>query len=632
MPAVTYNDQQFEAEEVLTAVPQRNNLRFSRTSWLCLIAVLAISAAYAGFYLKRGWIPHDDGAFALSAERVMRGELPHRDFQEIYTGGLAFMHAAVMQALGDRLVVMRFPLFGFFLLWTISLFAIARRFASDSVAAVATLLAVAMSIPNYSAAVPSWYNLFFATYAILFVLRAEETKNRKWLFLAGVCAGLSCLVKIAGLYLVAAVLLFLVFRIQESHRRNLKPSGVRLFRFFVVAGCLLFVGALLRMLGPKLDATHLFHFVLPSACICGMLIWRELSGKFEPDASRWKHLARSSGIFLTGAIIPIAMFLVPYVRSGSVSSLVEGIFILPFRRLVFAARPPASLKYLAGGIFLCCLLVAGIYFSKHLHRYSKILMALMFAAGLYMSWADDGIYRLVWNSLALMVPLTILFAVLDITRSRESSRQHGPAFLLLSVLAVCSLVQFPFGHPIYFLYIAPLLPLAWIATASMHPNWSRFTFGITAISYTAFLVALVTPGYIINMGIAALPEAQQTPMTVSKARGLRVFEPQAPMYQDVVNLVEQRAGGDYIYCAPDCPEVYVLSSKRSPVRSDFDFLDNSTARVPRILSNLDEHHVKMVVIRSIPEFSPMSPDLLRELRSRYPQVRRTGTFEIRWQE
>src|SRR3954468_14158528 len=100
MATVTYNNQNLELEEVLVAVPHRNNLRLSRTGWLLLIAVVAISATYAGFYLKRGWIPHDDGAFALSAERVMRGELPHRDFQEIYTGGLAFMHAAVMQVLG----------------------------------------------------------------------------------------------------------------------------------------------------------------------------------------------------------------------------------------------------------------------------------------------------------------------------------------------------------------------------------------------------------------------------------------------------------------------------------------------------------------------------------------------------
>src|SRR3954464_8499212 len=106
--------------EVEVAVPSSRETQFHFTSrtWIILVVVLLISAAYAAFYLNRGWIPHDDGAFALSAQRVMRGELPHRDFQEIYTGGLAFLHAGAMRIFGDRLVVMRYPLFALFVLWT----------------------------------------------------------------------------------------------------------------------------------------------------------------------------------------------------------------------------------------------------------------------------------------------------------------------------------------------------------------------------------------------------------------------------------------------------------------------------------------------------------------------------------
>src|SRR4051812_3105389 len=102
--------------EVAGPSSHENRLHFTGKTWITLLVVLLISAAYAGFYLKRGWIPHDDGAFALSAQRVMRGELPHRDFQEIYTGGLAFLNAGAMRIFGDRLVVMRYPLFAFFVL------------------------------------------------------------------------------------------------------------------------------------------------------------------------------------------------------------------------------------------------------------------------------------------------------------------------------------------------------------------------------------------------------------------------------------------------------------------------------------------------------------------------------------
>src|ERR1700683_4428995 len=55
--------------------------------------VLLLSALYAGSGLKRGWFPWDEGVIAQSAESVLNGELPHRDFPEIYTGGLSYLNA-----------------------------------------------------------------------------------------------------------------------------------------------------------------------------------------------------------------------------------------------------------------------------------------------------------------------------------------------------------------------------------------------------------------------------------------------------------------------------------------------------------------------------------------------------------
>lgn len=51
------------------------------------LAVLTFVGAsvYMWSMLRRGWIPHDEGALAQSAERVLLGQLPHRDFDELYT-------------------------------------------------------------------------------------------------------------------------------------------------------------------------------------------------------------------------------------------------------------------------------------------------------------------------------------------------------------------------------------------------------------------------------------------------------------------------------------------------------------------------------------------------------------------
>ncbi len=75
------------------------------TRWLPLLAVWIASATYVGARLDRGWFPLDEGALGHSAERVLAGELPHRDFDDAYTGGLARFDAVVFEVLGTRLLI-----------------------------------------------------------------------------------------------------------------------------------------------------------------------------------------------------------------------------------------------------------------------------------------------------------------------------------------------------------------------------------------------------------------------------------------------------------------------------------------------------------------------------------------------
>jgi 4-amino-4-deoxy-L-arabinose transferase-like glycosyltransferase len=57
---------------------------------------------------------------------------------------------------------------------------------------------------------PSWYNLFFATFGAAALLRYSERGGRGWLVVAGVMGGCSVAVKITGCYYIAACLLYFV--------------------------------------------------------------------------------------------------------------------------------------------------------------------------------------------------------------------------------------------------------------------------------------------------------------------------------------------------------------------------------------------------------------------------------------
>ncbi len=160
-----------------------------------IAVVLVLSALYAAHGLKRGWVPADEGFLGQSAERVLHGELPHREYSEGYTGGLTFLNAAAFRLFGTNLASLRYMLFLFFLFWVPAFYYAATHFVSAPVAAALTVLAVAWSIPNYPAALPSWYNLFFATFGLAALLRYLETERRGWLFAAGLCGGISFLFK-----------------------------------------------------------------------------------------------------------------------------------------------------------------------------------------------------------------------------------------------------------------------------------------------------------------------------------------------------------------------------------------------------------------------------------------------------
>src|SRR5439155_1513998 len=258
-----------------------------------------------------GWWPHAGGSLARSAERVVAGELPHRDFDEIYTGGLSFLHALAFRLVGTSLLAPRLVLFAVFLAWLPAVYYVAGRFVSPLAAGLATLVAALWTVPNYSEAVPSWYNLFFAVFGVAALLRHLETGGRRWLVVAGVAGGLSCLAKIVGLYYVAAVLLFLVYR-EHCLARVLTPvpplrvaergpggegshaerGHARTYVGTVTAGLLVLVALVAALIRRRAGAVELIDFLVPVAALTAWLTWQLWSEPAGSSRDRFTRLGR----------------------------------------------------------------------------------------------------------------------------------------------------------------------------------------------------------------------------------------------------------------------------------------------------------------------------------------------------
>jgi hypothetical protein len=253
--------------------------------------------------LHEGWVPHDEGTLGQSAERVLHGETPHRDFDDPYAGGLAYIDAAIFKFFGINLFSLRLFLFVCFAAWVPAVYALAREFLPLWPASGITLVAVAWSVPNYPAAMPSWFNLFFATFGTLALARYIRKPVIHWLVLAGLCGGFSFLIKSVALYYIAAALLFFVYREQSLSRNGaMAPRRTPLFLAFLTMCLTIFAIALLKLVLPIGGAPEYLHFVFPGFTVVLVVAARERTADQVSSLARFTILLRTALPFLVSAI------------------------------------------------------------------------------------------------------------------------------------------------------------------------------------------------------------------------------------------------------------------------------------------------------------------------------------------
>jgi hypothetical protein len=605
---------------------------------LVLCAVLVAGGAYVFSILHRGWMPFDDGMLGQSAERIIQGQLPHRDFDDVYTGGLAMLDAAAFRLLGTNLWTLRVVLFAVFLAWLPTVFYIASRVERAVTAGVVTLLAVVWSVPNYNAALPSWYNLFFATFGVAALFRYLDVRRARWLFLAGIAGGLSFIVKVVGLYYIAAVLLFIVFEASTRSRDvpDERATQGRGYATFISVSLVLFVCGLVLLVRQQFHSSEVVQFVLPGALLSLFLMRNEWSAAPVASRARFETLARLLAPFLVGCALPIALFLIPYVLTRSLGALAYGVFVLPTSRFKFASFPAPSLTtMLALAPFALVLLIA-----QRVGRRGGIIIACALAVALLfilsISERNAASYRLVWNAVRNLVPILTLLGVAVLWRARDADA-HDPllrsrTMLLLCATALCSVVQFPFSAANYFCYVAPLVALtALVLHRYLRPSL-RAVEGVLVTFLVAFAVLRVNGTPLQSMGVAYQPPFQMEPLRLERG-GVVVPTVEARAYEEIVPLLQAHARGGYTWAAPDAPEVYFLSGLSNPTRSLYEHFENPVGYEERTLALLQTHGVTAVVVNRRPFFSAgITVGMYRAIAVRYPHSRIVGPFDVRWRD
>jgi hypothetical protein len=589
-----------------------------------MVAVLlAVGAALLVPELMQGWFPQDEGLLGQAAERTLQGEWPHRDFDDTYTVALTWLHAATFAVLGVSASAMRWPLFVAALLWLAALYRVTRRFTSPAWSAGIALTAFVWSVPSYPAAMPSWYVLFLATFAVLGFLRYLESGRLSSLFGVGLAGGVAFLFKLPGvLVIVGAGVAYLatlrVAPVDEERDVGRGPPAMALTL------CLLAAAVAIMLITGREGVRQLVRFAVPMTVLLTALALRFARVQ---RAVPWSAF-RGVPVLLLGAAVPVLIVFLVFYLGGGLGAFIDGVFITPFRRTSYATHAPPALWAL-----WAALPVALVLWVPSRSRRVAIVMTIAFTAwcvaiimgigsSLVMYWA--GWYA-AWSLL--------FFVAADAARlmlQRAPSTTDGRLPLALASFAVpLALLEYPFAVPFYTLYA---WPLALVAVCALTQHFNRVAPGLRVVGLAALLVFglhRIVPASAVMIG--RIPRiSPETALLDLPRGGLRVAPRDSALFADLIPFVRSVAGDRPIWAGPDAPEIYFFAELRNHTRTIFDFLEaDSIAAIP-LVDRLAAIGAEAVVIKA-PQFSlPLADATIAQLRGRYPQGRTYGIYEVRW--
>jgi hypothetical protein len=594
--------------------------------------VLVLGGALLAVKLQHGWFPHDDGALGQSAERVLLGEVPHRDFDEIYTGLLSYVNALAFRAVGISSVALRLPLFIAALLWQAALYRLALRFAPQLGATLITLLALAWSVPNYPAAMPSWYNLFCATWGLVALARWHEDGRSRWLLLAGAAGGVSFLFKLSGVFFIVGGALALTSASCSRPPRPPQPT-LRYAQAAVAVALLAVLVPLWRLVAPT-GLREFTRFVVPIGLLVLALVVQEYRGAGGSARERLVALQSALVPFLLGAAVPVALFFACFAAAGGLDDLIRGVFVTPFRRLAFAAGPPPSPVAL-----LWSLPLAWFLWPRTDPRSTKwywwgAVVSLVLVLMLVLSGTSAIHYVSVWwSAWALPFVVGVLGALIVAARDRWTglvgAARRDMLITFCTVAAFFTLIEFPFAASVYTLYTLPLAILAASAVVRAVGKTPALLQCTMLLFYLVFAVFRVNPNSTVALGREFVPSSETVQLGLPRG-GINVSPQHAATYGTLIPLIQEVSVGRTLWAGPDAPEVYFLSGIANQTRTMFDFFD-ATSRHASLAAHLDSLDISLVVLNRAPGFSAApGPATEAGLAAYYPHRRSIGGFLVLW--
>jgi hypothetical protein len=191
---------------------------------VALVALVAVAAiVYGALFNRESVLSYSIGYNLYSAERLIAGQVPYRDFHTLYPPATLYLNAALFKWLGVSLYTALFGVFVFKTLTVLFVYLSGRGVLSRGWALAAAGLSLVWLRPNGPfKAVPMHYGALFLALALWLLLKDARTPRRALLFAAGCALGVLATFKhnIGAYALIGALIVALL----DNEERSLKPS------------------------------------------------------------------------------------------------------------------------------------------------------------------------------------------------------------------------------------------------------------------------------------------------------------------------------------------------------------------------------------------------------------------------
>jgi hypothetical protein len=332
------------------------------------LLLFAIALGYFSLTLHHTFSLNDEGYLLHMSSRVARGEVPHRDFIDIYGPGVLSVTSLALWLGDERILAVRWLLALFKAGAVVITFHILRRLTPRRVAALGALLATAYwgrASINLNSPYAAVYTVPICLLALVLLQRAGERRSPRAYLAVGCAAGLAIVFKQSLGVMNACALALAIWASAmlddggkgvdagQQPGRDVAPARLRFRLPVLVAWAAAAAAVVVPTLGYIEPRSYVLH-ILPIHLLMAVTflgVAREGLGSEPGTIFRRRFLP-----YLAGLALVLAPVGAVYLWWGSLSSLIWNMFILPHslrNYFVPSALPSSSVSLFAmGGIAL----------------------------------------------------------------------------------------------------------------------------------------------------------------------------------------------------------------------------------------------------------------------------------------